>query len=137
MGTNNTFFCFHSNKFFSFVLRHHYGFLYGSMLIELTNLFNFVLSSKFHPSNFLPFHDPNQFVNHIHSSQPATSNCKSTNRMGVGAIATVLPPARSADALDLRARAACDLLPELRVRVQAVDVGVLGHVAAQDLSKER
>ena len=58
-------------------------------------------------------------------------------RMGVGAVATVLPPARAADALDLRARAAGDLLPELRVRVQAVDVGVLGHVAAQDLSKER
>merc|ERR1719471_737954 len=46
-----------------------------------------------------------------------------TNRMGVGAVATVLPPARAADALNLRARAAGDLLPELRVRVQAVDVG--------------
>ena len=57
--------------------------------------------------------------------------------MRVGAVATVLPPARAADALDLRARAAGDVFPKLRVRVQAVDVGVLRHVAAQKLFGER
>ena len=57
--------------------------------------------------------------------------------MRVVSVHAVLPPARSTDPLHLSPLAACDLLPELRVRVEAVDVGVLGHIAAQELSDER
>ena len=57
--------------------------------------------------------------------------------MGVGAVATVLPPSRAADTLHLRARATGDVFPKLRVRVQAIDVGVLRHVATQELFGEQ
>ena len=57
--------------------------------------------------------------------------------MRVVSVHAVLPPAGPADPLHLSPLAACDLLAELRVRVEAVDVGVLGHVAAQELCEER
>ena len=58
------------------------------------------------------------------------------NRMRVVSVHAVLPPAGPADPLHLSPLAARDILPKLCMRVEAIEVGVLGHIAAQELCEE-